>query len=236
MRKFLLFTIVAILAIMVHAPAQAIGISYDPARDLTIKKLQKMATKTVLAQSAVQELEETGYKNTEKEIRAATDFQQDFKEYLDSFRNILSAAAELYGVYYEVTVTAKRMKELSKVVAESPTNVMAAAFSARRNKAYVNLVNTSLNIIMDIRKVCFERSMTTEWERKKILTGIRPKLRKFNRELGILTLVIRYTSFSDTLGDIVTRANRIDPTTRRNILARCKEDWIRNAKSVKPAK
>ncbi|MCH5310950.1 MAG: hypothetical protein J1E57_03195 [Prevotella sp.] len=62
---------------------------------------------------------------------------------------------------------------------------------------YRNLVRTSLDIIMDIRKVCFESSKMTEQEKNRIVRSVRPKLRAINKQLRQLTLALRYTSLLD---------------------------------------
>ena len=85
---------------------------------------------------------------------------------------------------------------------------------------------------MDIRKVCFESSKMTEQEKNKIIGSIRPKLRKLNKQLGALTLALRYTSFMDVWNEITERAYMINPATKHDIITRCRREWWNNAKSV----
>ena len=181
----------------------------------------------------MQGLETAGHIWTKEEIEATTEFQREFNDYLDSFHNILQIAAEIYGVYYEVTKTSKHVKNLSEVVASSPSNVLAVAFSTRRNVVYRNLIKSSLDIFMDIRKVCFEKSKMTEQERDKVISGIRPKLRKINHQLAQLTLALRYTSFLDVWNELTERAYMINPATKHDIITRCRREWWNNAKSVR---
>ena len=180
----------------------------DGVRAFTINQASLQAKKTLEAQIKMQELQTAGHMWTREEIEATTEFQKQFNDYLDAFHNILSIAAEIYGVYYEVTKTSKHVRNLAEVVSSSPSNVLAVAFSARRNVVYTNLIRSSLDIFMDIRKVCIESSKMTEQEKNKVISAIRPKLRKINHQLGQLTLALRYTSFLDVWNEISHRSVR----------------------------
>lgn len=205
----------------------------DLGRVAAIEMASSKAKKTLEAQMKMQGLETAGHIWTKEEIEATTEFQREFNDYLDSFHNILQIAAEIYGVYYEVTKTSKHVSNLAEVVASSPSNVLAVAFSARRNVVYRNLIKSSLDIFMDIRKVCFENSKMTEQEKDKVISGIRPKLRKINHQLAQLTLALRYTSFLDVWNEITERAYMINPATKHDIITRCRREWWNNAKSVR---
>ena len=205
----------------------------DVGRVAAIELASSQAKKTIEAQLKMQGLETAGHIWTKEEIEATTEFQREFNNYLDAFHNILTIAAEIYGVYYEVTKTSKHVSNLAEVVSSSPTNVLAVAFSTRRNVVYRNLIKSSLDIFMDIRKVCFENSKMTEQEKNKVISGIRPKLRKINHQLAQLTLALRYTSFLDVWNEITQRAYMINPATKHDIITRCRREWWNNAKSVR---
>lgn len=205
----------------------------DLGRVAAIEMASSKAKKTLEAQMKMQGLETAGHIWTKEEIQATTEFQREFNDYLDSFHNILQIAAEIYGVYYEVTKTSKHVKNLAEVVSSSPSNVLAVAFSTRRNVVYRNLIKSSLDIFMDIRKVCFEKSKMTEQERDKVISGIRPKLRKINHQLAQLTLALRYTSLLDVWNELTERAYMINPATKHDIITRCRREWWNNAKSVR---
>lgn len=225
--KIVLFLLFSLTSVSVW------GQGIDELRRITIKEASKKAKKTIEAQTRVQEVQTAGHLWTKEEIEATTAFQREFNDYLDSFHNILTIAAEIYGIYYEVTRTSKHVKNLNTVLASSPSNALAVAFSTRRNVVYRNLVKSSLDIIMDIRKVCFENSKMTEQEKNKVISGIRPKLRKINKQLSALTLALRYTSFLDVWNEITERAYRMNPATRHDIITRCRREWWNNAKSVR---
>ena len=231
MNKIYIVSIIIGIALLLPSGVKAQGI--DVGRVAAIELASSQAKKTLEAQIKMQGLETTGRIWTREEIEATTEFQKQFNDYLDAFHNILSIAAEIYGVYYEVTKTSKHVRNLAEVVSSSPSNVLAVAFSARRNVVYTNLIKSSLDIFMDIRKVCIESSKMTEQEKNKVISAIRPKLRKINHQLGQLTLALRYTSFLDVWNELTQRAYMINPATKHDIITRCRREWWNNAKSVR---
>ena len=226
-RYFILFIIVLLSA---TKPAFA-GI--DPGRVAAIELASDQAKKTLKSQEKAQLLMTTGHAWIKEEVEATTNFQREFNEYLDKFHDVLSIAAEIYGIYYEVTQTSNNVKALGEVLSDSPSNALAVAFSTRRNVVYRNIVRTTLDVIMDIRKVCFEKSKMTEEEKNKVISSIRPKLRTINKQLRQLTLTLRYTSFLDVWNELMDRAYYLNPATKHDIITRCRRQWWNNAKSVR---
>lgn len=226
-RYFILFIIVLLSS---AKPAFA-GI--DPGRVAAIELASDQAKKALKSQEKAQLLMTTGHAWIKEEVEATTDFQREFNDYLDKFHDVLSIAAEIYGIYYEVTQTSKNVKALGEVLSDSPSNALAVAFSTRRNVVYRNIVRTTLDVIMDIRKVCFEKSKMTEQEKNKVISSIRPKLRAINKQLRQLTLTLRYTSFLDVWNELMDRAYYLNPATKHDIITRCRRQWWNNAKSVR---
>ena len=226
-RYFILFIIVLLSS---AKPAFA-GI--DPGRVAAIELASDQAKKALKSQEKAQLLMTTGHAWIKEEVEATTDFQREFNDYLDKFHDVLSIAAEFYGIYYEVTQTSKNVKALGEVLSDSPSNALAVAFSTRRNVVYRNIVRTTLDVIMDIRKVCFEKSKMTEEEKNKVISSIRPKLRTINKQLRQLTLTLRYTSFLDVWNELMDRAYYLNPATKHDIITRCRRQWWNNAKSVR---
>lgn len=226
-RYFILF----IIALLSAAKPAFAGI--DPGRVAAIELASDQAKKALKSQEKAQLLMTTGHAWIKEEVEATTDFQREFNDYLDKFHDVLSIAAEIYGIYYEVTQTSKNVKALGEVLSDSPSNALAVAFSIRRNVVYRNIVRTTLDVIMDIRKVCFEKSKMTEEEKNKVISSIRPKLRTINKQLRQLTLTLRYTSFLDVWNELMDRAYYLNPATKHDIITRCRRQWWNNAKSVR---
>ena len=108
----------------------------DPGRVAAIELASDQAKKTIEAQEKAQLLMTTGHAWIKEEVETTTDFQREFNDYLARFHDVLSIAAEIYGIYYEVTQTSKCVKDVGQVLSESPTNALAVAFSTRRNVVY----------------------------------------------------------------------------------------------------
>ena len=230
MKKTAFFLITAALLVPLAAEAQYT----DAGRVAAIQLASSQAKKTLEAQEKAQGMESTGMLFMSEEIKATTDFQKVFNDYLDTFHKVLTYAAEIYGIYYEVTKTCKNIKELNEVISDNrETNILALAMDSRRNTIYTEIVTNSLEIIRDIKKLCVDSPKMTEQERNKLVSAIRPKLRTFNKKLQKLTFYIHYTSFSDVLNNILRTAYKMNPDKKQDILTRCHRDWLDNAKSIK---
>lgn len=230
MKKGVIFLLLAMTACW---PLSLYAQGIDVAREAAVLMATQKAKKTLEAQLKAQGLMTTGHIWTKEEIQTTTDFQKEFSEYLDTIQDVISIAAEIYGIYYEVSQTAKNISNINELLAKSPTNILAVAFSAKRNVVYRNIIRNSLDIIMDIRKVCFENSKMTEQERNKVMNSIRPKLKKFNKQLQALTLALYYTSLTDVWREIIHKRCMIDPAEKHYIVITCRRNWWDNAKSIK---
>ena len=93
--------------------------------------------------------------------RPAAGVQQLF----DSFRSIVSYAAQIYGFYHEIGQLVDNMGGLVAQLDAHPANGLAVALSAKRNKIYRELIMNSIEIVNDIRTVCLSGNKMTEKER-----------------------------------------------------------------------
>ena len=204
----------------------------DPGRVVVITQYSEKAQKALKAQDAAMAGMTTGHIWLQEEIEATTNFQREFNDYLDNLHDVLSMAAEIYGIYYEVRQTAKVVKELQEALSSSPSNALAVAFSTRRNVIYRNIVHNGTDLVMDIRTLCFDNVKLTEAERFKMIGSIRPKLHRMNKQLRMLAIALRYTTFLDVWNEIRDRAlDYATPATKADIAARCIRDWKNNVKS-----
>ena len=119
---------------------------------------------------------------TKEEVEAVTDLQREFNDYLDSFRSVISYAAQIYGFYHEITHLTENMGEFTGQLRKSPANAVAVALSTNRNKIYRELIYNSMEIVNDIRTVCLSDNKMTEKQRMEIVFGIRPKLQLMNKK------------------------------------------------------
>ena len=226
-RSIIILILAASLMVLRVSTAYAYGV--DPVRAAMIDQYSKQAKKALEAQNRAQALMTTGHLWMQTEIEATTNFQREFNEYLDKFHDILGFAAEIYGIYYEVTQISKNVSELNSVVSSYPANALAVAFHTRRNVVYRNIIINGVSIVMDIKTLCFDSSKMTEQEKNEMITNIRPKLRAMNRQLRALGLAIRYTTFLDVWNEITDRARSYSDIDKREIIERCMRDWKNNA-------
>ena len=200
MRRTIFITILLMcMGIKVHA-------QLDPTLTGMVLIYTEKAKKTLKNQEKVMLLQTTGHIWTKEEVEAVTDLQREFNDYLDSFRSVVSYAAQIYGFYHEITHLTENMGEFTGQLKNSPTNALAVALSTNRNKIYRELIYNSIEIINDIRTVCLSDNKMTEKERMEIVFGIRPKLQLMNKKLQRLSIAVKYTSMGDIWAEISEEA------------------------------
>ncbi len=210
------------MAIKVHA-------QLDPTLTGMVLIYTEKAKKTLKNQEKVMLLQTTGHIWTKEEVEAVTDLQREFNDYLDSFRSVVSYAAQIYGFYHEITHLTENMGEFTRQLKNSPTNALAVALSTNRNKIYRELIYNSIEIINDIRTVCLSDNKMTEKERMEIVFGIRPKLQLMNKKLQRLSIAVKYTSMGDIWAEISEEAR---PKANKVEIARSAiRRWKRSGKA-----
>ena len=210
------------MGIKVHA-------QLDPTLTGMVLIYTEKAKKTLKNQEKVMLLQTTGHIWTKEEVKAVTDLQREFNDYLDSFRSVVSYAAQIYGFYHEITHLTENRGEFTGQLKNSPTNALAVALSTNRNKIYRELTYNSIEIINDIRTVCLSDNKMTEKERMEIVFGIRPKLQLMNKKLQRLSIAVKYTSMGDIWAEISEEAR---PKANKVEIARSAiRRWKRSGKA-----
>lgn len=210
------------MGIKVHA-------QLDPTLTGMVLIYTEKAKKTLKNQEKVMLLQTTGHIWTKEEVEAVTDLQREFNDYLDSFRSVVSYAAQIYGFYHEITHLTENTGEFTGQLKNSPTNALAVALSTNRNKIYRELIYNSIEIINDIRTVCLSDNKMTEKERMEIVFGIRPKLQLMNKKLQRLSIAVKYTSMGDIWAEISEEAR---PKANKVEIARSAiRRWKRSGKA-----
>ncbi len=210
------------MGIKVHA-------QLDPTLTGMVLIYTEKAKKTLKNQEKVMLLQTTGHIWTKEEVEAVTDLQREFNDYLDSFRSVVSYAAQIYGFYHEITHLTENMGEFTGQLKNSPTNALTVALSTNRNKIYRELIYNSIEIINDIRTVCLSDNKMTEKERMEIVFGIRPKLQLMNKKLQRLSIAVKYTSMGDIWAEISEEAR---PKANKVEIARSAiRRWKRSGKA-----
>ena len=190
--------------------AKTIYAQSDPVLTGMIIAYTDKAEKQLKSQEKTKLLQTTGHIWTKEEVKATTDFQRQFNDYLDSFRSVICYAAQIYGFYHEIGKLTENMGGLTRQMSASPGNAVAVALTPRRNALYRELILRGVDIVNDIRQVCLSEIKMTEKERIEIVFGIRPKLKMMNKLIVHLTLAVKYTSLSDVWREIDCRAKSYD--------------------------
>ena len=201
----------------------------DPVLAGMIYMYTEQAEKELKNQEKVMLMQTTGHIWTKEEVKATTDLQREFHNYLNSFRSIISYAAQIYGFYHEIDRLIDNMGGFTKQLEAHPSNALAVALSTKRNKIYRELILNSVEIVNDIRHVCLTGNKMTEKERVEIVFDIRPKLKVMNKKLQRLTIAVKYTSMGDIWAEIDGGSNK-DRANKEQIVKDCMARWKRSGK------
>lgn len=165
-------------------------------------------------------------------MKATTDLQREFNNYLDSFRSIVCYAAQIYGFYHEISKLTDNMGDFTRQVSRNSPNALAVALSTQRNRIYRELIMNSVEIVNDIRMACLSENKMTEKERMEIVFGIRPKLKLMNKKLQRLTKAVKYTTMGDIWREIDEGAR--PAADKRDIVEAAKRRWRQIGRNVRP--
>lgn len=197
----------------------------DPTLAGMVYLYTEKAESELKAQERAMLLESTGHIWIKEEMKATYDIQKKFNDYLDSFRDVVCFAAQIYGFYHEIDYLVKNMNKLGDQLEAHPTNSLAVALTPRQNQIYRDILLTSLDICNDIRQVCLSSVKMTEKERIEIVFNIRPKLKKMNKSIARLTRAVKYTSLLDVWEEIDENAK--DPADKGSIAQQAMRRWKR---------
>lgn len=223
MRTKILFIVLLACIIIPRAEAQT-----DPTLAGMIVAYTDKAKDELKAQEKTMMLQTTGHLWIREEVEGTTDLQRKYNDYLDSFRDIICYAAQIYGFYHEIGKLSDNLGDLSKQLRQHGEGAFAVALTPRRNQIYRELILGSVEIVNDIRQVCLSDTKMTEKERVEIVLAIRPKLQLMNKKLQRLGRAVKYTSFGDVWAEIDERARpKVD---KSDIAKACMRRWKMNGK------
>lgn len=221
-RGLLLILFLTIVADISHAQG------VDPTLAGMIYLYTEKAERQYQSQEQAMLMISTGHIWTKAEVEETRKLQEEFNDYLDSFRGIIVYAAQIYGFYHEIDRIVANMGDLTNQLSRHPTNALAVALSAKRNQIYRDLILNSIDIVNDIRSVCLSKTKMTEKERIEVVFGIRPKLKLMNKKLKQLTKAVKYTSMTDIWYEIEDRT--LPKANIKDISKAAHQRWRRNGK------
>ena len=223
MKKFIY---IMLLTMFASLPAGAV--ESNPTLAARIYLAKRDATKALEAQKLAQELVAEGHVFVGREVQATNAFQREFNNYLDTFHDAVSMAAELYGIYYEIKRTSKLVSQVSSAMSSAPANAIAVLLKPSTSGLYGSIINTSLGAAQDLYNASLSKQKRTEQDRNKILDSARSKLKLVNKQLAQLLIVLKYTTFEDLWHTIRIRAQYMDPTRKHTVIERCYANWKHN--------
>ena len=194
------------------------------------------AKKTLKAQDAVMALNLAQHMYLASQTEKVTNFQREFDSYLSSFNDILTLAASIYGIYYEVDQAVKNIKELKNIGTSCPANVLAVALSEKKNNIYQDVINDGLQIAADVKQILPIKSSSgknpklTEHQRIQIIANISKTLVALNYKIRKMNRVIRYTTLLDSWYEL--RGTPRGTKSMQTIVASCKTGWMNRAKAA----
>lgn len=192
-----------------------------------------------MAQDALLCANLTGHKYLNEEVAATTNFQRQFNNYLNQFDDILTVAANIYGIYMEVDEARKNLKVVQGIVVRQPANVLAVALSRSKNKIYTDLIEEGLKLAADVKQVLplkknkDKNAKMTQYERLKVMDKIRVNLRTLNRKLRTLSRLVHYTTIMDSWYDLKGTGKEYQPRKMAAVTKDCLQTWKKHAQSVK---
>lgn len=229
--KNVIYTI--LLALLVCLPTVSHA-QVDPVLAGMIVEFTQKAKSQYNSQLKTMAIETEGHVWLKQEVESTKNYQKQFDEYLNSFRNIISYAAQTYGFYCEVSHLCDNMGKLSSQIGDTPVNAIAVALHNKRNDIYVSIINKSIGIVNTIRQVCIDKKMT-EKQRIELVFSVRPQLKDMNYQLAMLTKLVRCTNMGLVWYNI--EYNSLPHRTgKAGVVEDCLNVWKVNVKHVKPKK
>ena len=180
MKKSNILILAVIAILMFPYPAHSQN-GPDPVRAGMFKLYAKTATKALVAQDAVLTLNGGEHIMSKEEVDKINNFQNQFNKYLTSFDDILTIAAEIYAIYFEVDHAVKNIKELKSFTVSCPANTLAVALSKSRSHIYSDIIDNGIQIAADVEKLLpiskdeDKNSKMTEKERIDCISRVRKK-------------------------------------------------------------
>ena len=171
MKKWLGYYIGFILLLL--AGTAKVEAQIDPTLAGMILGYTNKAEKELKSQEKAMLMQTTGHLWMREEVEGTTDLQRTFNNYLDSFRDIVCYAAQIYGFYHEIGRLSDNMGDLSKQLRQHAEGAFAVALTPRRNQIYRDLILGSVEIVNDIRQVCMNNTKMTEKQRMEIVFAMR---------------------------------------------------------------
>lgn len=229
-----LYIILLLAAISTHSIAQN---GPDLVRAGMFKLYATSASNALAAQDAMLTINLGNHIMSKEVVDKTTNFQRQFNNYLKNFDDILTMAAEIYGIYHEVTQAARNIKELQSFVVACPANTLAVAFSKSRNGIYKDVIDNGIQIAADVKKLLpigkddEGNTKMTEYERINCIGKIRKSLQSMNYKIRKMNRLLHYTTLLDSWYEL--RGTYRKPRSMYTICVDSQKRWASKARLIK---
>ena len=204
----------------------------DPTLTAMVLEFTEKAKDQYNTQLETMAVETEGHIWLNAEVKETKNLQKQFDNYLNSFRSIISYAAQTYGFYYEINHLCDNMGKLTNQIGSTPSNAIAVALHGKRNDIYVSIINKGVGVVNTIRQVCIDKKMT-EAQRVNLVFSIRPQLKDMNHQLSMLTKLVRCTNMGLVWHNI-EYGSLPHREGKAGVVEECLSVWRVNARNVKP--
>ena len=236
MRKYLLIFLMLLSSISSWSQP-------DPARATLFGVTARISSKGIIANDVALGGQLTGHIALNPEVKKITSYQRKYNEYLDTLRNVIGMAAQIYGLFTEVKLTINRIGTYKNIVAHiaahQTTNIVAVGFSKKFQYLYDDMVQIGIQvgadvaILMPFNTKKHRKSKMTGWEGVKKVDEIRQNIRKMNQNLYAAIRLLKYTTLLDVWYEATQSTKPIKKT--RSMAAICtqaRQDWVRHARGA----
>lgn len=227
--KTKLIILICLLFVSIKTNA-LIGPYNDGARSVAIIRCSKTAEGLYRRVVGEQGLIAVEYQLLDQNSDKMARYEKEFSDYLDEFHDVISYAAEIYGVYYEIKETITCLNSLNGTISKHGAgNMVAVVLSNNRSTVYRELMENSISVIADVKQL-FDGTKMTEKERNELISGIRPKIRLVNRTLKKMDALIRFTSLGHVWRELTGTV--YVAKSKKGIAEACVGRWKGNYKDV----
>mgnify|MGYP006874329251 CR=1 FL=1 len=220
----------------------SVSYAQDALRASTYAKAAIASSKALYANATVVTGNAGAHVLVAKQKKALNNFREEYDNYLSNIQKLLAYAAEIYGLYYEVTNIGKNITELKSVINHvDPGNYIATYYSSRGGRLWNSIVNdgvlfaTDVVTLFPLNKDKSKNPRLTEEERYECIRRIRLRLHKMNMEVGSLLRTIKYTTLMDTWYEVTRTSPPVKTRPLKAILADAQKGWVLRARAAAKA-
>ena len=224
MRRIITAAVFILTLYATTAVAQSFG---DPMVATAIEGGSLQHAKALKAYNAALALENTALLQMGQDFRMEIDLQREFEQYLQGHLvDFVGLAMSMYGIYLEAKKTLDLTSDVLEILGKAPANSLAVGMHPQKNQMYIQVVNSSIDVIKEVLKMFSNKHPMTEQDRVHAANRIREKCRAMNRNLACLVAYLNCTTMEDIAFYILNKAKYFNRKTIKDIAWQRHEIWV----------